>query len=189
MNSLFSMFFGRNSESEDKKAAPTLAPYQGMLTDDANCRKRSLEVDQKGSGQVPTLVPSLENGGERPVKRFRGERRTVFVTASDEETTRQIASSEWEPIAHRSLLEKLPEDAVAHCLSFLGGVEDRFALQCTSKQFQKISNTAALLKSVAVGGDKKTGLHGIIQDSDTPESATILLAPFATAGNMEAVYM
>jgi hypothetical protein len=71
----------------------------------------------------------------------------------------------------------------------LGGVEDRFTLQCTSKQFQRISNSDEMLSKIQVGGDRKTGLHGIIQESDTPESASKSLAPFAEAGNPEAIYM
>jgi len=88
-----------------------------------------------------------------------------------------------------SPLKKLPEDVLAHCMSFLGGVEDRYALQCTSKQFRKLSNEPEMLERVQVGGDRSTGLHGVIQETDCPDSAQDALAPFAEAGNLEAIYM
>jgi len=89
----------------------------------------------------------------------------------------------------KSPLSKLPEDIVAHCLSFLGSASDRHSLQCTSKQFRKISNKEDMMKNVQVGGDRKTGLHGIIQEHDTPETASKSLQPYADAGNLEAIYM
>jgi hypothetical protein len=199
MNSLFSMFFGRNNglETEGYETA-SLTPYQGMLLEEEeNSRKRSLGDALKQAGApVPKLVPTpgQDNDGEdeRPQKRFRGETRVVPVARSEKEEATQIelAAKATQPGARaKSPLQKLPEDVIAHCLSFLGGVEDRFALQCTSKQFRRISNTEPLLSKIAVGGDKSTGLHGIIQENDTPESASEHLAPYAEAGNLESIYM
>lgn len=195
MNSLFSMIFGRNSGSELEENV-AMVPYQGMLLEEENNRKRSYGDATKHSGApVPKLVPTpgQEDGGEseRPVKRVRSDTRVVSVSRSELEHAApvEVSAKEDSTLPVDSPLRKLPEDVVAHCLSFLGGVEDRFALQCTSKQFRRISNTEALLRNVAVGGDKQTGLHGIIQDEDTPESASEHLAPYAEAGNLEAIYM
>ena len=46
-----------------------------------------------------------------------------------------------------------------------------------------------MLAQLNVGGDIETGAHGIIQDHDTPSTAAAALAPFARAGNLEAMYM
>ena len=197
MNSLFSMFFGRNNgPGVEESGAAVLAPYQGMLLDEENSRKRSLGDASKPTGvSVPKLVPTPgqdnDDEAERPLKRFRGESRVVSVTLSGEEEAafQGQASIKETNVPASSPIQTLPDDVVAHCLSFLGGVEDRFALQCTSKQFCRISNTEALLANIAVGGDKQTGLHGIIHDDDTPETASKHLAPYAAAGNLEAIYM
>ena len=110
----------------------------------------------------------------RPVKIFRGEHRNVHLR----------------PVKERvSPLEALPEDVVANCLSFLGGVEDRFALQCTSKQFLRVSITDAMLIGVSVGGDPVTGKNGLLLEDDTPISAAEKLTPYCMAGNLEALYM
>jgi hypothetical protein len=86
-------------------------------------------------------------------------------------------------------LDLLPEDIVAHALSFLNDVSDRYALQCTSKQFHRITSTPMMMNVLNVGGDPETGKNGIILESDTKESATERLTPFAESGNLEAIYM
>ena len=83
----------------------------------------------------------------------------------------------------------VPEEVVGHVLSFLGSTEDRFALQCTSVQFRRISNTDQMLANVKLGGEIETGKNGIVQEEDTPETAAVALTPFARAGNVEAIYM
>jgi len=135
----------------------------------------------------------------RPVKRFRGERRAIPITPclkQERGAEQDTAAKEKEEIVPEEVktappptLSKLPEDILTHCLSFLGSVGDRHSLQCTSKQFRKVSNSENLLKNVQVGGDRQTGLHGIIREHDTPETASDSLQPFADAGNLEAIYM
>lgn len=130
-------------------------------------------------GDVQTLCDD-ESG--RPIKRFRGNSKIVSVRHSiNHHRVQGQQGSEF--------LTKIPEDVVAHCLSYLGSVIDRFALQTTCKLFRYISNSDAMLAQVEVGGDLETGKLGIIQDSDTPTSAASALAPFARAGNLEALYM
>jgi len=46
-----------------------------------------------------------------------------------------------------------------------------------------------MLAQVSVAGNLETGKLGIIQDHDTPATAAAALAPFARAGNLEALYM
>jgi F-box domain len=146
-----------------------------------------------GGSRTPTLVssrkrilqvgidePELEQG-DRPIKRFRGEH--VIVAVSAPKTKPVVAAKPLEG------LKALPEDVVSHCLSFLNTVEDRFALQTTCKQFRRISNTEKMLVNIQVGGDRDTGKNGIIQEDDTPETASAVLAPFSRAGNLEAIYM
>jgi hypothetical protein len=202
MNSFLSMLFGRNNGLElaasGATAAAAMEPYQGMLLDGEDVlssRKRSLaDVSvSKRTGTIPKLVPTPgqeeENEAERPLKRFRGDSRAVSVTPSEEQSTRLVETKAETTVPACSPFQTLPEDVVAHCLSFLGSVEDRFALQCTSKQFRRISNTETLLSTIEVGGDKLTGLHGLIQDHDTPETASGHLTPYVAAGNLEAIYM
>lgn len=110
----------------------------------------------------------------RPVKIFRGEYKNIH---------RRPVQKKASP------LEALPDDLVANCLSFLGGAEDRFALQSTSKQFRRISNTDAMLIGVSVGGDPVTGENGLLQEDDTPITAAEKLTPYCVAGNLEAIYM
>jgi len=110
----------------------------------------------------------------RPVKIFRGEHKNIH---------RRPVKKKASP------LEALPEDLVANCLSFLGGAEDRFALQCTSKQFRRISDTDAMMIGVSVGGDPVTGENGLLQEDDTPITAAEKLTPYCMAGNLEALYM
>ena len=103
-----------------------------------------------------------EQEAVRPIKLFRSSTRKVAVRP--------------EPS-----IDVLPEDLLKHCLSFVGGMEDRCALQTTNKQFQKITNCSDFLRSVEVSN--------IILDSDTPESACEKLKKYAAAGNPEALYM
>lgn len=194
MNSLFSMFFGRNNGSgAEGTGAAVLAPFQGMVVDDEeSTRKRSRGDLKSSSGRVPTLVPTPGHDEEtesvRPIKRFRGVHAVIDLAHSEEEA-KESKVSKAEPAKIESPFQTLPEDLASHCLAFLGGAESRFALQCTSKQFRRISNTPELLSRVAVGGDKKTGFHGLVQEYDTPESASEQLAFYANAGNLEAIYM
>ena len=118
---------------------------------------------------------------DRPIKRFRGERVVVAVSAPKPKKA--------EPKLQSGLLGALPEDVLSHCLSFLNTAEDRFSLQTTCKQFRKVSNSDKMLVNIKVGGDQDTGKNGIIQEEDSPESAAVALAPFSQAGNLEAIYM
>jgi hypothetical protein len=46
-----------------------------------------------------------------------------------------------------------------------------------------------MLAQVSVAGNLETGKLGIIKEDDTPATAASALAPFARAGNLEALYM
>ncbi|GKY93829.1 hypothetical protein MPSEU_000350000 [Mayamaea pseudoterrestris] len=198
MITLFSMFFGRNNGRREETIVASLTAYQGMLVDEENGRKRAL-VDDASSPtpngiSVPRLVATSGQEdnieSERPLKRSRGEFLAQSVVHFEGEVAQFETYQDFEPRAPAcSPFQLLPEDIVANCLSFLGGVDDRFAVQCTSKQFQRISNTEPLLSNIAVGGDKQTGRHGIIKDEDSAETASKLLTPYADAGNLEAIYM
>jgi len=125
------------------------------------------------------VVPEEEYDAQ-PVKRQRGEHK--IIPLSSEEAQKKDSQP-------KSSLGCLPDDIMTHCLSFLGSNEDRFALQCTSKQFRRISNMNSMKKHIRVGGDRETGKNGIIQEDDTPETASKALMPFALANNLEAIYM
>jgi len=193
MDSLLSILpkglFGLNSAMEAVADDSSLA--SSLMVLEENGRKRCREHDRVSGSRTPTLVSTRRHTDVRdsdpdedlrPVKRFRGERKVVPIAAQVEEEKQKDAQPQ-------SPLSLLPEDVTAHCLSFLGSAEDRFALQCTSKQFRRISNSEDMLKNVEVGGDKDTGMHGIIQEHDTLETASKALLPFAEAGNLEAIYM
>jgi hypothetical protein len=176
------------------------SPLSVVVNDDGEGKKRRRDKHEKSDSvrgsRTPTLVSPTrkfhdvdvtksEDEDDRPLKRFRGQTKIVAVPQSSisklpSKATRQQNSE---------FLSKIPEEVVAHCLSFLGSAEDRFALQTTCKLFRDKSNTDSMLAQVNVGGDKETGMFGIIQDHDTPASAASSLAPFARAGNLEALYM
>ncbi len=86
-------------------------------------------------------------------------------------------------------LDLLPDDIMALTLSFVSDVSDRYALQCTSKQFHRITRTPMMMKQVNVGGDLVTGKNGIILETDTKDTAAQRLVPYAASGNLEAIYM
>lgn len=194
--------FGMNSrvvdEQPDRTGKGWMESVQQLESMEDVARKRLREEEDKGGSRAagsrtPALVSSrrrLEVGvnehqlehDDRPIKRFRGERVVVAVSAPR-------AVEKEEPKSQSGLLGTLPEDVVSHCLSFLNSTEDRFALQTTCKQFRQISNSDKMLRNIQVGGDRETGKNGIIQDVDTPESAAVALAPFSRAGNLEAIYM
>lgn len=132
---------------------------------------------------VPSFRDEEDETVKRPVKRFRGlsgiPLKPPLLDSKEEDKKK----------TKKSPFGGLPEDMMAHCLSFLSSAEDRYALQSTSKQFKRISDSDEMMIGIQVGGDCITGLHGIIQDNDTPDSAAEKLLPFAMSGNLEAIYM
>lgn len=154
----------------------------GLITAQSPRRVVMLEVEEEEDGDAS------DSSLSRPIKRFRGAHGVVAVSPIAHPFQKALKAV---PAAPRpvSPLRTLPDDALAHCLSFLGGVSDRFALQCTSQQFRKLSNSHAMLATIPVGGDKQTGLHGIIREHDTPETAARHLDPYVQASNLEAIYM
>jgi hypothetical protein len=175
-----------------------------VMVEDNDGRKRRREKveasDRVGGSRTPTLVSparnfscgdvqsknstSDEDGNDRPLKRFRGRSKLLTVPNLVDATPEKEVNKQ-----SSEFLTTVPEDVVAHCLSFLGTAEDRFALQTTCKLFRDVSNSDAMLEKVDISGDPETGEHGIIQETDTPSSAAATLAPFARAGNLEALHM
>lgn len=171
-----------------------------VVDDNGDGRKRRHEKvdssDRVGGSSTPTLVSparrfscgdvqsTSDDGNDRPLKRFRGRSRLLTVPNLVDATPDKEGKKQ-----RSGFINTVPEDVVAHCLSFLGTAKDRFALQTTCKLFRDISNSDAMLEKVDISGDVETGEHGIIQETDTPSSAAATLAPFARAGNLEALYM
>lgn len=166
-----------------------------MVLDDAG-RKRCRDF---GGRNTPTISPvsggfscddvrddGSDDDSDRPRKRLRGQSKTYnyvpVVTSSPK-------IQEYKKKQTSDFINKLPQDVVANCLSFLGSAEDRFALQSTCKLFRDLSNADSMLENVNVAGDPETGKGCIIQEHDTPASAAEALSPFARAGNLEAMYM
>jgi hypothetical protein len=87
------------------------------------------------------------------------------------------------------LWKMVPDDVVGHVLSFLGSLQDRFALQCASRQFNRLSNSDEILVLMKLGGNSDTSEGGIFRDNDTVDSAVSKVSIFARAGNLEALYM
>lgn len=139
-------------------------------------------ISRRGSyGAVPSFLE--EDDDVRPVKRFRGLN-GILPTPSKVDVERPEAKPE-----KKLSLTSMPDDVIVHCLSFLNSAEERRNIQCTSKQFREFSNSNAMRIGIRVGGDPATGLHGILQEDDTPDTAAHKLSPFAVAGNLEAIYM
>ena len=133
----------------------------------------------------------------RPQKMFRGtahyKLRLVVLDDSTENRDSTAAARREDAKRTKTLsetpLDLLPEDIMALTLSFVSDVSDRFALQCTSKQFHRITRTPMMMKHVNVGGDPVTGKNGIILETDTKDTAAQRLVPYAASGNLEAIYM
>jgi len=181
-----------------------------VLTDD-KVRKRRRDVGSR----TPRLVISPSNAGfscgsvhdnnnddpdgesDRPRKRFRGRQSKIIdfvsyspcATASGNTCCSSPAQQDIKKKQTSDLIKKLPGDVVAHCLSFLGSTEDRHSLQSTCKLFRDISSSDSMLHDADVFGDLETGKGGIIQENDTPATAAASLAPFARAGNLQALYL
>lgn len=172
-------------------------PERGGETKDTGSTDPACRINGNDCNRTPKLLVcsrkrvelgvnehQLDHGSiDRPIKRFRGEIAVLCVSAPKQPTKKLEAK----PQSGR--LGTLPEDVLSHCLSFLNGVEDRYVLQTTCKQFRKISNSDKMLVNIKVGGDRETGKNGIIQVKDSPESAAVALAPFSRSGNLEAIYM
>jgi hypothetical protein len=156
-------------------------------------RRGSGSSTSVGGSRTPTLVTSTrrfsvtsvssEDSDDRPLKRFRGHSKIVSVPRTVSGSKKQTQQKD------SPFLSNIPEDVVAHCLSFLSSAEDRRPLQMTCKLFRDISNSDPMLAQVSVAGNLESGKRGIIQDHDTPATAAVALAPFARAGNLEALYM
>eukprot|EP00537_Pseudo-nitzschia_pungens_P000005 CAMPEP_0172366930 /NCGR_PEP_ID=MMETSP1060-20121228/17637_1 /TAXON_ID=37318 /ORGANISM="Pseudo-nitzschia pungens, Strain cf. cingulata" /LENGTH=479 /DNA_ID=CAMNT_0013090963 /DNA_START=107 /DNA_END=1547 /DNA_ORIENTATION=- len=180
-----------------------------MTEDKVRKRRR----DNVGGSRTPLLVISPtgvfasgnrvldhenSDGNDRPRKRIRGESKIDDIVSSPSVTEIACNCCCHKPVPthedlkkrqNSDLIKKLPGDVVAHCLSYLGSTEDRHALQNTCKLFRAISNSVSMLSSVDVFGDLETGKGGIIQENDTPSTASGALARFARAGNLQALYM
>lgn len=201
MNVFLSMMTGGIFDGflSNEKAPPSLESRNGptpiVVDEEERGRKRSRDVEGSPSmagSRTPTLTTlrhgrpddtlSPPNEEERAPKRLRGECMAVPVPMHNiaDKSNPQLGSY---------LLRMVPEEVVGHVLSFLGSTEDRFALQCTCRQFKRISNTDAMLVNVKLGGDLETGKRGIIQEEDTAATAADALTPFARAGNLDAIYM
>lgn len=169
-------------------------PLAMVVTDDTGGKKRCRDYGGRNSPALISPVGFLcgdvqedvcVDANERPRKRLRAQSKsfdyasTASPSPKKQEATKQTSD----------LLKKLPQDVVANCLSFLETAEDRFALQTTCRLFRDLSNADSMLEIVNLAGDPDTGKGCIIQEYDTPASATESLSPFARAGNLEAMYM
>jgi len=87
------------------------------------------------------------------------------------------------------IMAMLPDDVVGHIMVFCKSVKDRFMTQTICKSLRRICNNSdEILSCIKLGGNI-TGNAGIIQEDDTPSTASKKLTPFAKAGNLEAIYM
>lgn len=176
-------------------------PLSMVVCDDGDGCSRKRRRDLVGGSRTPTLISPV-NGflcgdvrdpdetsdtADRPRKRFRGQNKRIDLIP----VSLPITEPPKKPKKKQTgdLLNRLPEDVLSHCLSFLGSTKDRFALQTTCKLFKDISNSDSMLANVDVGGDMETGKGGIIQEHNSPATAAASLAPFARAGNLQALYM
>lgn len=141
-------------------AAANCNPRKRTRTPDLVHLKRGCGdvVDQRHGGDSEDVVCHHR----RPIKFFRGETRAI-------------------PVEPPPALQKLPDDLLLKCLSFVGSKEDRFAVQFTSTTFRRLTNHKEILREVDV--------DEILVEEDTPKSAAEKLYPFASAWNLKALYM
>jgi len=192
--------------------------FCGMVPNSGDDKVRKRRREDGGGRRTPNLVLSPtgvfscgsvrehdnSDGGDRPTKRLRGERNTdedLHLSSSSSQLSsngkisvtcdRLTQKKQGHKTKNQTsdLIDKLPADIVGVCLSFVGSTEDRYALQHTCKLFRDVSNSESMLKQVEIVGNLDTGEAGIIQEHDTPASASAALVPFARAGNLQALYM
>mmetsp|Transcript_5784 Transcript_5784/g.14440 ORF Transcript_5784/g.14440 Transcript_5784/m.14440 type:complete len:500 (+) Transcript_5784:108-1607(+) len=191
----------------------------GVVPNSGVDKVRKRRRDDVGGSRTPNLVLSPTgvfscgsvrehdsgDGGDRPTKRLRGERKIDEDLHLSSSSSPQPSSNEKNSVTcdrhtqkkkgqktknqTSDLIKKLPADIVSACFSFVGSTEDRYTLQNTCKLFRDVSNSEPILKDVDIVGDLETGEAGIIQEHDTPASASAALVPFARAGNLQALYM
>ena len=172
---------GLNSENTSTRTSSVMCIDDSLLNlppisiDDNKKRCRSsIESPIPPGMQTPTLV------FPRSPKRLKVDSAVTSATARPAPPLMANDSD---------LLCMVPEEVLGHIISFLGSLQNRFALQCTSRQFHRLSNSSELLAPMDLGGNIETGEGGIIGDYDTIPSAVAKVSIFARAGNLEALYM
>jgi len=68
------------------------------------------------------------------------------------------------------LLQLLPNDILAQCLSYVGTRTDRFSLQVTCKRFQELSNANSMLAIVQLGGDALSVCNFYEEENDDEDN-------------------
>lgn len=156
--------------------------------DNSECSGRPRKR-RRGERKIDDLVPSSPSSSSSSPSPSPCTETKISITNSNGRYHPAQQEQELKKKQTSDLIKKLPADVVAACLLFLGSTQDRYALQNTCKLFRDISNSELMLSNVDIVGDLETGKGGIIQENDTPSSASVALAPFARAGNLQALYM
>jgi hypothetical protein len=156
--------------------------------DNSECSGRPRKR-RRGERKIDDLVPSSPSSSSSSPSPSPCTETKISITNSNGRYHPAQQEQELKKKQTSDLIKKLPADVVAACLLFLGSTQDRYALQNTCKLFRDISNSELMLSNVDIVGYLETGKGGIIQENDTPSSASVALAPFARAGNLQALYM
>jgi hypothetical protein len=199
------MAFGEQKSESIKMSGPSFFSIIGLFGGGfgmhaaKESKVEEMEIERKGTKRIRdqvdftgpisssvatpvSVTPTLILDGERS----RASKRLRVTIPSSLATPFRAR----EPQENCELLMRIPEDVVAsNILSFLNTTEDRFALQCTCKEFRRISNRDKMMADIKLEGDSVTGDKGILNDKDTPATAMAKLRPFARAKNLEATYM
>ena len=134
----------------------------------------------RGDGNVapPPLTPSglpnseFEVQSETPLSK----RQKLLTSVSPNKPATQAQSP---------LLSTIPTELIHLALSFLNTPSDRFALQLTCREFQQISNSSEMLRSLNLNGDHENGKGGFLSASETPDQAFNRLLKYAVSNNLD----
>lgn len=154
-----------------KKKKNSKMPKKGVAACDVNM---ATTMNDCGESTSSSSTSSMEEQEQEELLAWSEQERPIkWLRASE---TRAV------PIAPPPPLQKLPDDLLLRCLLYVSSNEDRYALQCTSRTFRRLSNAPVMLRSVDV-------TEHLVNDNDTPESAVKKLEPYAAAWNLPALYM
>jgi hypothetical protein len=152
-----------------KKKNSKLMPNKGFAACGVNM---ATTMNDCGENSSTSSTSSMDEEEEKFLAWSEQERPIKWLRASE---TRAV------PIAPPPPLQTLPDDLLLRCLLYVSSNKDRYALQCTSRTFRRLSNAPVMLRSIDV-------TEHLIDDNDTPESAVQKLEPFAAAWNLPALY-
>ena len=178
------------------------------------CKKRSLDETndsslQQGKGKQKKLLAAPSQGQAPTLKCQPSLQQDIFnsnETKSFIGKSAEISNSSTDSKHMESNLLSLPQDVLINVMSYLTTVQDRQSCITVCSRFQQLRNCPLILSkqmleshpgasfddtsiSNPLVASISTVSSGILRDAETSLEAFDLLYKFASAGNVDAVYM